>query len=76
MVNVSDRLSLDMMRRALKIKEETFLDNIFKWAAEFGFRIDGEYLVINKDTVEEFIDVLDKQFTQWENSEIHKNGKI
>jgi len=38
---------------------------IFKWAEEFSFTIDGDYLVINKETVSDFIDALDDEYKKW-----------
>jgi len=66
MIKVSDRLNLEMIRKALRLEEITFLDKIFDWAEEFGFRIDGDYLIIKKERVLDFIDLLDKQFASWE----------
>jgi len=66
MIEVSTRLKLEFMRKALKIDEDSFTNNIFKWAKEFGFTIDGEYLVVNKETVSDFIEMLDDQFASWE----------
>ena len=76
MVKVSDRLRLSMMRKALNIDEDVFMDKIFDWAVEYGFRIDGDFLNINQDTVSDFIDALDKQFSSWEEIEKEKGGKI
>ena len=64
------------MQDALDMDQKQFDFVIFDWAAEFGFTIDGEYLNINKESVSDFIDALDKQFTLWESSEKDKNGKI
>lgn len=44
----------------------SFLKKIFDWADSFGFRIDGDYLIIKQDTVSDFIEALDKEFLLWE----------
>lgn len=54
------------MQNVLHIDKKTFDNKIFIWAREFGFIIDGDYLIINKETVSDFIDALDKQFAIWE----------
>lgn len=76
MMQVSSRLRLDMMRKSLEMDEKTFLDKIYDWAAEFGFTIDGDYLIINKNTVSDFIAALDQQFASWETKELDKTEKI
>ena len=55
MVEVSDRIKLDMMRTALEMDEKTFTDKIFEWAKKFEFVIDGKYLIVNRDYINEFI---------------------
>ncbi|MFX0018534.1 MAG: hypothetical protein ACFFAF_07375 [Candidatus Hermodarchaeota archaeon] len=55
MVEVSDRIKLDMMRTALEMDEKTFTDKVFEWAKKFEFIIDGKYLIVNHDYINEFI---------------------
>ena len=75
-LKVSNRFRLDMMMDILNIDKKKFNNKLKNWSAEFGFKIDGEYLIINKETVLEFIDALDKQFRAWEKIEIRKMKKI
>ena len=58
MMEVSNRLRLDMIRVALDMEEKLFAQKVFQWAKEFNFLIDGDYLIINQDTVKEFIEDL------------------
>ncbi|MHA1284192.1 MAG: hypothetical protein ACTSQP_16965 [Promethearchaeota archaeon] len=53
MIKVSNRIKISMMRKALKLEEDVFLDNLFKWAEEFGFKIDGDYIIINRNSLSE-----------------------
>lgn len=76
MLEVSTRINLDRMQDALNIDKKVFNDKIFEWARQFGFTIDGDYLIINKDTISAFIDALDRQFAQWGKAEATKEGKI
>jgi len=75
-MSVSERISLSMMRDVLELDEKAFNQRIIDWAAEFDFTIDGEYLNVNKETVDNFIDALDRQFTLWEKKEADREGKI
>ncbi len=75
-IKVSDEIKLDMMRKSLDLDEKTFLDNIYDWAEEFSFRIKGDLLIINQATVDDFINALDGQFSEWERSEKTGLGKL
>ncbi|MBY9014182.1 MAG: hypothetical protein KGD68_00680 [Candidatus Lokiarchaeota archaeon] len=58
MMEVSNRLRLDMIRVALDMDEKLFTQKVFQWAKEFNFLIDGDYLIINQVTAKEFIEDL------------------
>ncbi|MBY9020604.1 MAG: hypothetical protein KGD67_06080 [Candidatus Lokiarchaeota archaeon] len=58
MMEVSNRLRLDMIRVALDMDEELFTRKVFQWAKEFNFLIDGDYLIINQESYKEFIEDL------------------
>lgn len=70
--NVSTQIRLDMLRNILNIKienKEYFDSKIFEWAYEYGFRIDGDFLVFEKDAMKKFIISLEKEFEDWYNNE-------
>ncbi len=67
---------LEMMRKSLKMDEEQFLDKIYDWAEEFNFRIKGDTLIINRETINDFIDALDGHFKMWEKMEKVKIDKL
>jgi len=58
MFEVSNKLKLDMVRIALDMDEKKFTKEVFEWAKKFNFVIDGDYLIINYDTIPDFIDTL------------------
>lgn len=62
-----------MMKKALKIDDDAFIDKIFDWEEVFGFIIDGDFLKINQNTVSDFNDALDKQVSSWKKIEKEKN---
>ncbi|MFX1355056.1 MAG: zinc ribbon domain-containing protein [Promethearchaeota archaeon] len=55
MIKVSNRIKLEMMRIALEMDEKNFTNKVFEWAKKFDFIIDGEYLVVNNENVNDFI---------------------
>ncbi len=64
-VAVSTRLKLEMMQQVLSLDTATFNNKIFDWAAEFKFKIDGDYVVIEGGDVTGFISKLDAEFADW-----------
>ena len=58
MLDVSLKIRLDLMREALEMDEKTFSTKIFAWAHQFNFIIDGDYLIVNPESISEFIDNL------------------
>lgn len=55
MMHVSNRISLEMMRQALDMDQKLFSNKIFDWAKKFTFIIDGDFLIVNKDNLNEFL---------------------
>jgi len=76
MMKVSDELKMGIMQKALGLDEETFFENIIDWAVEFGFVIENDRIIINKETVSDFINMLDAQFQEWDRLEESKEGKV
>jgi tetratricopeptide (TPR) repeat protein len=68
-MKVSTKIRLDIMRDVLKMEFSEFNEKLLDWAVEFGFKIDGDYIIIENSDVEGFINQLDKQFELWENRE-------
>jgi hypothetical protein len=58
MLDVSYKIRLDLMREALKMDEKTFSIKIFDWAHQFNFIINGDYLIVNPENIDDFIDNL------------------
>ena len=72
----TDCLSLDTLRNTLKMDTQTFSNKILDWSIEYGFQIDGDYLIIQKDTISEFINELERHFAIWNKMESEKHKKI
>jgi len=74
-LQVSDRIQLDVIKKRLKMDDESFYKKLVAWKIKFDFIIEGDYIIVNKDTVSEFIDALDKQFMIWDEMEKDKKYK-
>ena len=75
LLKISNRFRLDMMVDLLNIDKYLLKNKLLKLSKEFGFVIDGDYVIINNDTISKFIDALDKQFIEWSRKEETKTGK-
>ncbi len=69
LIKGADKIKIETIREKLNIEKQIFYPKIIKWASQFDFTLDGEYLILNKDTVSDFIDALDKKFEKWESME-------
>jgi hypothetical protein len=76
MFAVSTRLRLDMIQRILNIDQNTIDRQIFKWAKQFNFKIDGDYIDLHDANVGDFIDQLTQQFANWEQNSKVKEKKL
>ncbi|MFX1456354.1 MAG: hypothetical protein ACFFDB_13350 [Promethearchaeota archaeon] len=60
MLQVSDRLRLEALKNILELDKESFNEKIYEWAKEFNFTIDGDYIIINKETIPAFLGHLEE----------------
>jgi len=70
----SNRVSKTMVRTILGIEKSTFDKQISKWATEFGFKVDDNFIFINKDELPDFIKELDEKFEDWR--DLKKKKKV
>ncbi len=76
MLRVSKRIRLDLMQETLGLPKKQFYDNLFDWADEFGFQIDGDFVIVNQEKMDNFLNSLDSAFENWENQEFTKEYKV
>jgi tetratricopeptide (TPR) repeat protein len=57
-LKISKRIRLDMIQEILKVNKESLLNSIIKWGDKNYCEIDGDYLIINKETRAQFIEDL------------------
>jgi len=72
-MKVSTRVNLDRMQDVLNMDKTLFNNKIFEWADEFEFKIDGDYLIVNQDSVSKFLASLNDLSFIWENKDDEKN---
>ncbi len=71
-VSDSNKVKLKLMRKILRMDKKTFSQDISSWSKDFGYSIEGVYLIIPSDKKSDFIEQLmqDKPFKK---SNIEKN---
>ncbi len=55
LIRISRRINIDDIQDILELNRNILLPMIIDWAEDYGFELDGDYLVLNKESVPEFI---------------------
>jgi hypothetical protein len=55
LLKMSKRIKLDILEEVLNIEKSMIIDLILEWGEKYQFELDGEYLVINMDTLPELL---------------------
>ena len=58
LLKVSKRIRIDMIQEILKISKETLIELLIKWGDKFNCEIDGDYIIINKEYLDELLEYL------------------
>jgi len=75
-ISSSDRVNISDLMVLLKVKQKSFERKLLDWATEFSLLIDGDEIIINEETISDFIDALDAQYIKWEKTAEAKIDKI
>ncbi|MHA1369930.1 MAG: hypothetical protein ACTSRA_09485, partial [Promethearchaeota archaeon] len=77
MLRSSTRVRIDDVASFLSMDRSALLPLFVDWSNRLGFKIDGDYIVISGEMdVGAFMADLDRQFSEWSESERDKKGKI
>lgn len=61
-LTVSNRLKMDTMRTILDMEQDEFYENVFNWAEKFNFIIDRDEIIIDHNSIPQFMDDLTTGF--------------
>ncbi|MFX0028749.1 MAG: archaeosortase H [Candidatus Hermodarchaeota archaeon] len=63
-VKEMSKVKLGLMRKVLRLDKKSFLKDIISWSEEYGYKIEGDYVIIPNEKVSDFIKLLmqDKPF--------------
>lgn len=60
MIQVSNRININMLREMLGVESSVFYSNIFNIAADLGLTVDGDYLNADNISVSDFVKAINK----------------
>ena len=75
-MQVSNKIRLDMLRDLLEMDQNTFDNKLIAYMKQFGTKVEGNYIIVNKDTLAELLSDLDEKREGWDTMEIFKVKKI
>jgi len=55
LLEMSKRIKIDMIQTLLNIEKDKLLELLIDWGVKYQFEIDGEFLIINKETLPDLI---------------------
>ncbi|TFG22867.1 MAG: tetratricopeptide repeat protein [Promethearchaeota archaeon] len=55
---MSNKVRIDMIQEVLKISRTELIDLMISWGKNYDFKLDGDYLIINKNKLDEFFNDL------------------
>jgi hypothetical protein len=70
-----ERVDIVELVKLLKVSQKTFERQLLDWAVEFSLKIDGDDILINIDTQNDFLDALDAKYVKWQENIEKKTGK-
>lgn len=59
LLEVSKRIKIKMLQKLLNIGEEPVLEILIEWGKKYGFEIDGDYIIINKEKLPDLLKSLE-----------------
>lgn len=59
LLRVSKKVKINDIRDILDLERKTLLPIIVEWAEDYGFKVDGDYLILNEESLSDFLNNLD-----------------
>jgi len=60
-VKKTSKVELNLIRKVLRMEKKTYLKDIVTWSEEYGYTVEGDYLLIPDKEVSNFIELLMQQ---------------
>jgi len=75
-MKISKTIRLDILRDLLEMDQNTFDNKLINLLKQFGTKIEGNYIIVNKETLSAFYDFIDEKREGWDTMEIFKVKKV
>lgn len=75
-LRVSEKINLEIVRNILEMDQKTFQERVIDYSKQYGMKVEGNNLIINKENLDDFLNSLEDQFKEWEKEESFKTKKI
>ena len=75
-MKVSNKIRLDILRDLLEMDQNTFDNKLLNLLKQFGTKVEGNYIIVNKETLPEFYAFIDGKREGWDTMEIFKVKKV
>ena len=62
-----NKINMSKLKQDFSIDDKIFDKKVIEWLQKYDLTIDGDYLIISKENLDDFIKVLEDQFNKWEN---------
>ncbi|MFX1490371.1 MAG: hypothetical protein ACFFBI_14565, partial [Promethearchaeota archaeon] len=59
LLEISKRIKIDMIQLILNLNNDNMVELLIDWGKKYQFEVDGEFLIINKETLPDLIDDLE-----------------
>jgi tetratricopeptide (TPR) repeat protein len=78
LVKVTNNMKIEQFAKVLEMSTEQVYERLIDWADQFGFKIDNDVIRFPTDSskMDNFLQGLDNNFSQWQEKEVSKDGKI
>jgi len=65
-VKSTNKVELSLMRKVLRMDKKMYIKKIIEWSKEYGYTIEGDYLIVPDEEISNFIELLmqDKPFAK------------
>ncbi|MFX1477483.1 MAG: tetratricopeptide repeat protein [Promethearchaeota archaeon] len=59
LLEISKRIKIDMIQAILNLNDDNMVELLIDWGKKYQFEVDGEFLIINKETLSDLINDLE-----------------
>ena len=58
---MSNKVRIDLIQEILNISKSELINLLINWGEKFDFQLDGDYIIIKKDTLDDLFNELENE---------------